>query len=243
MKIIKLIFATLALMPAYLGGQTAQEFFMMGNNAYKAQDYARAKENYLESQKGGMADSDLLFNLANTHAKLGEKSQAQLAYMKALYRNPRMREAEANLAILAKDASLELPSKDGAASFCYELSEYEWTIIAFVSFWLMAIFVFVPPLYFKKSAVWTFLALACTIVMLTAIAGIYNWRTYASTAIAMSDDTPLLVSPASNAPITARMAEGQIAAVKKRFGDFMYVEAPSGKCGWAKRGKMLTVED
>ena len=48
--------------------QTADEFFMLGNNAYKNGDYARACENYENAAKAAQPTAELYYNLANTNA-------------------------------------------------------------------------------------------------------------------------------------------------------------------------------
>ena len=91
--------------------QTADEFFMLGNNAYKNGDYARACENYENAAKAAQPTAELYYNLANTNAKLGNKGAALLNYYRAIYQNPRMPEAHANLEMFAKDTATDLPQK------------------------------------------------------------------------------------------------------------------------------------
>ena len=104
-----------------LQAQTADEYFMLGNNAYASGDFARAKENYMSADKEKSA-AEISYNLANTCAKLGDKGEAMLHYMRALYQNPRMREAEANMSVFAKDNSLETPDGIFTLPFFAELS-------------------------------------------------------------------------------------------------------------------------
>ncbi len=242
MKILKWLLLSF-LLPIALNAQTAEEYFKLGNNAYKAQDYIKAESDYLEALKLNPSNPDLLFNLGNTYVKLNKAPYAQLSYMRALYLNPRMREASANLEILAKDASLEIPELNGAIAFYNELSILEWTLLAFTSLWLAILFLIVPPLYFKKSPVWIFTSLICAITLLVSSFGIYNWMCFADTAVAMKDDVPLRISPVENAPVSARLSAGQISQVKKTLGDYLYIETDTGKCGWAKFGDVEPVSE
>ena len=90
---------------ATAGAQTAREYFALGNNAYKAGDYARALENYSLAEKNGFDSAELYFNKANAFAKLDRRGDALLNYKRAVYNALRMREATANLAINARSTT------------------------------------------------------------------------------------------------------------------------------------------
>ena len=91
--------------------------------------------------------------MANTNAKLGKKGEALLYYAKANVVAPRLREAEANLKIFAKDNAINIPQKNAVEIYLLELSMYEWILIAFASFWFVVLFLVVPPLYNKQNSV------------------------------------------------------------------------------------------
>ena len=135
---------------ATAGAQTAREYFALGNNAYKAGDYARALENYSLAEKNGFDSAELYFNKANAFAKLDRRGDALLNYKRAVYNAPRMREATANLTMYAKDNSLESGLEAFKTPLIAELSESEWATVCFVSFWAAVLLVFVPPLYGKR---------------------------------------------------------------------------------------------
>ncbi len=223
--------------------QTADEFFILGNRAYSAGDYKRAEENFDHSFEKGGNSAQLHFNLANTCVKLDKKGKALLNYLRSIYIEPRLREAAANLKIFADKNSLALPTDEFSAPFISELSYSEWLAVAFASFWTSVLVIFIPPLYGKKSVAWIFLSFVSIGTFLLAVIASIDWDNYASTAIADKNDTPILASPAENAPVVAMLQEGQIASISGRHGNFIYVETPSGKRGWSMSNKFVPIAD
>ena len=140
---LKILLAAAAFAPASIA-QTADEYLMLGNSAYKAEDYKKAAENYDLAAREGLDTSELYFNRANARVKTGEPAHALADYLKALAISPRMREASANLKILSQEASLQAP--DMSSPF-FELSKGEWFAVAVALFWICALTAAVPPLY------------------------------------------------------------------------------------------------
>lgn len=242
MRIFRFIFLLFALaFPAFANAQTADEFFMLGNTAYKNGEYARAKENYMDAMKAGGASAELSFNLANTCAKLGHKGEALLYYLRAVYENPRMREAEANLEMFAKDNSLTVPFDVFPSKFMMELSDSEWALAAFVSFWIGVLALVFPPLFARKNAAWIFAAIIAFAITATSATALYGWHCFKDTAVAVRPDAPIRVSPTPDAPIVSMAADGSIAIVKKRHGSFEYVETDKKQYGWASKDDFVTV--
>lgn len=76
-------FAALAICAAStLCAQTPEEYFMLGNSAYKAADYPKAAENYGLAEKNGLKTAELYFNRANANVKKGSPALALADYLK-----------------------------------------------------------------------------------------------------------------------------------------------------------------
>lgn len=221
--------------------QTAQEYFMLGNNAYKAGDYQRAAENYESALKNGFVSAELYYNLANSFAKLDKKAHALLNYKRAVYHAPRMREASANLEMFAKDNSLDSGLSKFKTSLTAELSNSEWATVGFVSFWGAVILLFIPPLFGKRTMSTIFLAIVCVSFFVVALLSVNDWLSYGRTAVAVKSDIPLTVSPTKTAPVLSIVDEGQSAAIKKKRGEFIYVETQNGKKGWTSKSDFVPV--
>lgn len=240
MKIVYIAAAFLA-GAASLAAQTASEYFMLGNGAYVRGDYAGAAKYYRDAIAGGGNSAELYFNAANACAKTGKKGEAALNYMRACAQKPRLREAQANLQIFAKDNGIALPEKTAVDMYLLELSSFEWTAIAVCAFWASAVFLIVPLLYGKKNAAYIFAALVCAIITAASIYSLCRWNSIFNTAVALCDDVELRYSPTANAPIAARVGEGTLAKIEARRGGFAHVRTQSGKRGWADTSKFAPV--
>ena len=110
-------FALAAAAPA----QTAEEYFMLGNNAYKAGDFAKAERNYSDAEKLGLKSAELYFNRANANVKNNAPAKALADYLKTLSIAPRMREASANLSASYPNATgVPQPSPASGFSYCLQ---------------------------------------------------------------------------------------------------------------------------
>jgi len=239
--LIILTFAPILCLCQISTAQTADEHFMLGNNAYKNGDFARAKENYQNALKSSTPTAELYYNLANTNAKLGKRGEALLDYMRAIYESPRMPEAHANLKMFAKDTSIDLPQKTQIEELLSELSESEWTTIGFIAFWAAVLLIFIPPLYSGNNMATVFLAIISTSVFVVAIVAVFDWQAYAQTAISVVDNAELKLSPTDTAPVSSIATEGQMASILKRHGDYVYLETKNGKRGWASTKDFIPI--
>ena len=165
---LKILLAAAAFAQASIA-QTADEYFMLGNSAYKAEDYKKAAENYDLAAREGLDTSELYFNRANARVKTGEPAHALADYLKALAISPRMREASANLKILSQEASLQAP--DMSSPF-FELSKGEWFAVAVALFWICALTAAVPPLYGKGGKISWFIAAVAALTGRGDLAGL-----------------------------------------------------------------------
>ena len=240
------MFLTVVFLPALAAtsaAQTADEFFALGNNAYRNGDYARANENYENAAKEAPPTAELYYNLANTNAKLGNKGKALLNYYRAIYQNPRMPEAHANLQMFAKDTAIDLPQRPQIYEILAELSEYEWTIICFAFFWLTILLIFIPPLYSYNNMATVFLAIVSGAVFITSVIAMLNWRDFRQTAISVKEDVPLRLSPTDAAPVSSIVGEGETASIERKHGNFVHVATKNGKRGWASAKEFVPVAE
>lgn len=223
--------------------QTADEFFMLGNNAYKNGDYARANENYESAAKAAPPTAELYYNMANTNAKLGNKGEALLNYYRAIYQNPRMPEARANLEMFAKDVAADLPQHSRIHEILAELSEYEWTVISFITFWVTVCLIAIPPLYSHSNMATAFLAIVSGCIFIVSVIALVNWRDFRQTAISVNEDVALRLSPTDTAPVSSIVGEGEIASIGRKYGKFLYVKTKNGKQGWTLEKEFVPIAE
>lgn len=173
---------------------------------------------------------------------MGKKGEALLYYAKANVVAPRLREAEANLKIFAKDNAINITQKNVVEIYLLELSMYEWILIAFASFWFVVLFLVVPPLYNKQNSVSIFVSLIFIVILSIGIYGIVRWQNINNTAIALSDDVALRISPTSHAPVVSTVHEGIFAKILSKKNNFIYALTPSGKRGWASTTEFSPIQ-
>ena len=236
-KALKILLAAAAVAQASVA-QTADEYFMLGNSAYKAEDYKKAVENYDLAAGEGLDTSELYFNRANARVKTGEPARALADYLKALAMSPRMREASANLKILSQEASLQAP--DMSSPF-FELSKGEWFAVAVALFWICALTAAVPPLYGKGGKISWFIAAVAALGFAAGVCGVKKWSDFESLAVVVKQDAPMRLSPSPNAPIELRASEGLVVERSAERGDFELARAPNGKSGWIKKSDFAPI--
>jgi len=235
-RIIKIAF--LFFSPLALLGQSSQEFFHLGCSAYKNGNYAQAVEYFLESSKiSPVAKTD--YNLAITYDKLGEIGYAKVHYMRALSKEPRFREANANFKLFLKKYNLESPTQNYIDEFYSELSMNEWILITVVSFWLTIVALIIIPILQKKSGgkifvSGIFLGLILLLFLILSSMAIYYWVSFSKTAIAIKDEAPLQISATEFSPIATTIKKGQSAKIIKQVSDFYLLDNLSGKRGWTR---------
>lgn len=229
------IFASACLSLAAISAhaQTAREHFMLANSAYKNGDYAKAIEAYEAARLAGDDSAELYFNKGNAFVKLEKFGEAELNYMRSLYRKPRFREAAANLKLLINEKDIEPIKENHADSIVYEFSSSEWALLAFISFWTALTLLVIPPLYNKSHPAWTFMAVILFSILAASCYSLFRWSHFADTVVALEDDAPLRISPASSAPVSAMVSEGRRGRIVKINGNFVKVEMSNGKIGWA----------
>lgn len=222
--------------------QTADEYAALGNSAYKKGDYAAARDFYNLAKDAGGNSAELHFNAGNAAAKLGKKGEALLEYLRAKLENPRLREADANLKMLAADNNLTLPQKTRIQDSVFELSDSEWTVAAFTAFWCAVLSAFLPPLWGKRNAAYVFLSLIFACATACSIFAIAQYAQFKSLGVALEDDVALRISPTPHAKIAATLQEGTLAKILQRHGNFVYAATDNGKRGWAEIGKFEPVQ-
>lgn len=89
-----------------------EQSFKQGNEAYKAEDFALAQEQYQQLVDQGFTSPELLHNLGNTYFKTGQLGKAILYFEKAYRAKPSDKNIKHNLAIAREEIDspvIEIP--------------------------------------------------------------------------------------------------------------------------------------
>ena len=200
--------------------------------SYNKADYDSAAK-YFESaaQKGYGAAA--YHNAGNAFAKAQNPGLAILNYERARYLSPRSPETAANIASLSKSLGIPESKSTLADSFFGELSNAEWIITASVGFWILLAGALTPVFLRKKNSAFKIAAVIGAGIFCVGIAGAIYWSQMRNTAISVSQDALLKLSPAQNAPAVASFPDGRRAIIKERRGNYLRLATPDKKSGWA----------
>lgn len=222
-----------AILPLSILAQTPQELFELGTRAYRQSDYKTAAAYFEQSAQKGFGAA-AYHNAANSYAKMSQNGLAMLNYERARYLKPRSPETVANISAISKLSGTPEKKRNFADVFFGELSNFEWAMLAICSFWI-GVIIASASIMFRKSgnSVKTAMSLS-SLVFIISIAGTIYWSDMRNTAISVSQDGVLKLSPAKNAPAIAPFPEGRRGIIKQRRGNYLRLQTPDKKIGWAE---------
>ncbi|MGM9804290.1 MAG: tetratricopeptide repeat protein [Muribaculaceae bacterium] len=139
----KLIYA-LMLYVMSAGVIMAQDLVKQANGEYEKDHYDKAIELYEKAASQYGTSSELYYNIANAHYRLGNIGEAMLYYERALQLDPNNADARSNLDFVNEKANIKL---DGGESFFSDTfsrmvmgrSSNQWATIAVVMFLLFVV--------------------------------------------------------------------------------------------------------
>lgn len=212
--------------------QTAGEFSDLGERAYRNGNFQAAAENF--SRAAALEPSAANFhNAGNAYVKLSKPGLARLNYERARYINPRSPDTRINLANVARESGD--PAGSSLADTVFgELSNSEWAWLLILSLWGAVICFFVIPPFVRRARGARACGTLFAALLVFSLCGCVYWAKVRSTAVSVSPDALLRISPAANAPASHSIAEGKSAKIIKRSGDYVLVEFPEGKYGWCR---------
>jgi tetratricopeptide (TPR) repeat protein len=239
-SVARILCAGLCLMTgagAALGaGATAREQFSDGTNAYYAGDFARAEECFRAAASTAPA-AGTLHNLGNAEWQNGHPGDAMLAWERAQWLNPFSRDTASNLRFARKTVQLDPP----------ELAWYEicstwlpvnwWAAMACVSFWLAVALVLLPGVLRWRRAGWhqavASAGFALFLLTIPALAGV---GTRSRIGILLAKDTPLRLTPTSEAQVLTRLPAGESGRYERERGNYVFIRT-STVAGWVEKGQ------
>lgn len=220
--------------------QSSDELFELGARAYDAKNYQKAAENF--EQSAYLSGSAAAYhNAANAYLKQNKAGLAMLNYERARYINPRSPETNANIASLSSQIGARQRERTLVDSILGELSNGEWIVLAVSCFWICAACFAIAPLFIRGKNRFKLLGYISALGFLLACAGTIYWSEMRNTAISISQDAVLRLSPAANAPATAPFPEGRSAIVRREHGDYLLLQSPDKKWGWADKKDVRTL--
>jgi len=234
-----IVLAVTPLAGASAGLTSYEEVFRKANEAYRANDFARAARLYKDLVTSGVVSADLYYNLGTTLAQLGQTGEA-IAYLeKARRLAPSDPDIRANLEMISPPGNVSQPFVL-VVPFLYLrdlLTTEAWLWVATCGFFATML-VWSWLLLFAKGRTtqrWLFLVTGIACVCLVSFAG---WSYYAhrtSRYVVARIEAPIYSGPAPTFSRLLTAKEGQkLPAQPYDNAEWKRVVLPTGQTGFVQ---------
>jgi hypothetical protein len=233
---LTLVLLTILASAGTLPAATPDALFRDGANAYRAADYAHAAESFRRSVSLEPS-SGALQNLGNAEWQRRRTGAAILAWEQTLWLDPFNHAARQNLRFARKTAQLEAPDLAWYEVVSTWLPVNWWAWIAGGSFWLAVGMATLPGFLRRRKATWhQAIAALGLMVFLLSLPAQVGVKTRSRIGFVQADDTPLRLTPTTEAQAITRLAAGEPARCVRARGNF-YLVRTSRTLGWVEQAQ------
>jgi len=221
-----------SLLPAiHSAAAPADALFRFGLKAYQAGEYDQAAGAFAQSAALRPAGGTLQ-NLGNVHWQRAQTAAAILSWEQALWLDPFNKSARANLRFARRSAQLETPDLTWYEAVSSWLPANWWAWVAGLSLWLAIGASTLPTLLRRpKLAVYQVIAAFGLAIFLLSVPAHFVVTTRARLGLIVAKETPLRLTPTSEAQFIAYLPAGEPARLQRRRGEYLLVRA-SHATGW-----------
>jgi hypothetical protein len=217
--------------PVAFAATASNDSFSQALESYRAGRFVDAAKDFRVAAQRHPA-SGTFVNLGLTEWRRGRAGLAVLAWEQALWVNPFDASARANLAYARQLIAIESPDLTWYERASTWLPVNAWAWIAGCSLWVAIAMVVLPGVFRWRKAGWqqAFAALALTIFFasLPAHLGVLTRTTI---GFVLQKETPLRLTPTSEAESTVKLPAGEPARQLRQRGNFVLVKTARGQ-GW-----------
>jgi hypothetical protein len=214
----------------------AQELFQKGTTSYVTNGFESAAALFQEAASESPA-SGTLHNLGNAEWQSGRPGAAILEWERARWLDPFNRNTLANLRFARKARQLDAPELAWYEICSTWLPVNAWAWIACASFWLSVSLILLPGILRSRKSDWhqgvAAAGFAIFLLTLPALAGIH---TRTQLGVVLRRETPLLLTPTSEAQILTRLSVGETARLERVRGDYLFIRTGAA-AGWVGRAE------
>jgi hypothetical protein len=218
----------------------AESLFRYGTNSYYFGDYAQSATAFAQAASLEPSGGSLQ-NLGNAEWQLGRTGPAILAWEQSLWLNPFNNRSRSNLRFARRAAQLESPDLSWYEVVSSWLPANWWAWVAAVSLWSAVGISSVPGMMRWRKAAWhqatAALGLAVFLLSVPAHVGV-NSR--ARLGFVMVKDTPLRLTPTSDAQFITRLPAGEPGRVERQHGKYILIRT-GHTAGWVQRDQFKLI--
>lgn len=223
-------------------GNSAQELFTSGSQAYTEGNFEKAATRFLESAAASPA-SGTWHNLGDAEWQLGRTGPAILAWERALWLNPYNTNSHSNLRFARKAKLLDAPELTWFEICSTWLPVNAWPWVAGLSLWLAVAMVVLPGVFRLPKAGWhQALAAAGFAVFLLTVPALIGVQSRANIAIVLQRNTSLRLTPTADGQPLAHLGAGETVRLEHQRGGYVFVRAEAGT-GWIDRNQLGLISD
>ena len=220
--------------PSSISAVSAQVQFQAGAVAYRAGDYARAAQAFLQSVTLQPAFGALQ-DLGNAEWQCHHAGAAILAWEQARWLDPFNQSARQNLRFARKTAQLEAPELAWYEVVSTWLRASWWAWIAGISLWLAVGMGMLPGILRQRRATWhQAVAALGLMVFLLSVPAHVGVETRSRVGFVLQNNTPLRLTPTLEAQALTRLAAGEPGRWVRASGNYMLIRT-SRALGWVEQ--------
>jgi len=221
----------------WLAASPATELFRQGSEAYIAGGFEQSATLFREAVAARPAPGTL-HNLGNAEWQCGRTGPAIFAWERAQWLDPFNPNTRANLRLARKAAQLEAPDLLWYEICSTWLPVNAWSWLASLSFWLAVAMVMLPGILRWRKADWhQGVAAAGFAVFLLTIPALAGVQTRSKIGVVLTKETPLRLTPTSEAQILTRLPAGESARLERERGQYVFIRT-SAAAGWIERAQL-----
>lgn len=209
-----------------------EEKFEKGNEAYSSGNYEQAISEYETIIDEHGFSAEVLYNLGNSYAQKGQSGFAILHYLRGLQLAPEDSDIKGNLELTRKNIGLfeEIPTT--ATRFFNLFDMNQWALVALLSY-IFTTSLFVINIRFPlKRGVKTGTILLLLVIITVSLVGVLRQRGLWNSAVIITPETRLLMSPFESASPLGTIQEGSLVIGEKSHGNYQYINDLKGRSGW-----------
>jgi tetratricopeptide (TPR) repeat protein len=231
------LFLALGTLIALVGNLSAQDFFQTGLTEYESGHFEKAADLFGKAAAHSPGPGSL-YNLGNADWRAGRPGPAVLAWEQAQWLDPFVRNATANLRFARRSLQLDAPDLSWYEICSTWLPVDAWPCLACVTFWLALAMVLLPGMFRWRRAGWQQgLAAASFAVFLLTLPALVGVHTRTRLGVVISAETPLRLTPTSEAQALTRLPAGTVGRVEARHGIYVLVRCGAYR-GWLEAAQL-----
>ena len=225
---------------ALMSEATDMPVFERGLEAAKTAEYGKAADAFTASL-GTQPASGTLLNLGLVEWRRGRVGEAVLSWQRALWIDPRNREAQNNLRFAGRSADIDLPELTWFEVASTWLPSNNWVWITSVSLWLAACMVTLPGILRWRRAGWhQSLAAVGLGVFLLSVPAHVGVVTRTNIGVVLEKGALLRLTPTEQAEMVSPLAAGESARKLREKGNYWFVNTRHGN-GWIRKDQFALV--